>query len=195
MKKEAILKLIKVPDGVEFDLNTLDFTGVEEEWNRQYNGMVKTVGEETKTKTVNDLLALYNLEKVEDIKTLQDATKTSKELNDTKYEELELKFKGIEESLATKDAAILKTNQMASLKKISLADGKQTSIKDDKLEYAYNLINSGVTEDKDFNANVLEFVGKTPEWLDGAGKPSVNLGDTGKGDNPPPGDAKVDDYW
>ena len=137
----------------------------------------------------------YGLEKEEDIKTLQDSTKTNEKLNDTKYKELETKFTLMETSLADKDAAILKTNQLASLKKIVLADGKETSIKDDKLEYAYNLINSGVTEEKDFNANVLEFVGKTPEWLDGAGKPSVNLGDVKPGDNPPPSEDSIDKYW
>ena len=195
MKKEAILKLLKVPEGIEFDLSTLDFKPLEDEWNRQYNGMKVTVGEETKTKTITDLLAKYGLENEEAIKVLQDSTKTNEELNDTKYKTLEEKFTLMETSLAEKDAAILKTTQMASLKKIALVDGKEASIKDDKLEYAYNLINAGVTEEKDFNANVLEFVGKTPEWLDGTNSRSVDLGDTGTGNNPPPGDAKVDDYW
>ena len=180
MKIESMLKLIELPEGVTIDLKPL-----EDEWNRQYNGMVKTVREETTTKAVSDLLGKYKLEKEEDIKTLQDANLSNDEKGNEALIKLQGEFETLTTNLKTKDAELLKQTQIGALGKLN--------IKADKLEKAYKLISSDVNDDNDFATVATKFVTETPEWIGEKG-PNVNLGDD-KGDGTPPPVGKVDDIW
>lgn len=193
MKASKILELIKLPDGVEIDLSQLDLSAVELEWNRQYNGMVKSVGEEASTKATSELLSKYGLKSEEDIESLLDKTKTDETKSNEEVLAIKKELERLQTDLATKDAKLLKTEQLSQLRSLDLGDGKKASIKNDKLEYAHSLISAGVSEEKDFMTSAKEFISKTPEWLEGTKEPRVDLG-TDTGDNEDK-TAKVDDFW
>ena len=167
MKTEAILSFIKLPEGVEFDIKQLDLSSLEAEWNRQYNGMKVSVTKEASEKAVSDLLTEYGLDSKEAIKTLQDANKSKKDLEDTKFTELEEKFNQLTTNFDNKNAELTKQTQLSALGKMN--------IKADKLDKAYKLISSDVSDKKDFETIAKEFVESTPEWIQGSKKPGVNF--------------------
>lgn len=174
MKAETILKFIKLPEGVEFDLTQLDIKGLEDEWNRQYNGMKKLYGEEVETKTKQDLLSKYGLEKEEDIKVLQDSTKNKEELENETLTNLQSELETIKSTLAEKDAELTKTNNISLLSNLG--------IKKERLDKAYKLISSDLTEETDFKTLAESFIKDTPEWV-GTNKPSIDLGDDNDNDD------------
>lgn len=195
MKATNMFKFIKLPEGVDFDLSQLDLSGLEGEWNRQLNGMKVAHGEETEQKVLKSLfeeMGVSDKEGLLGIKTkLENATKTETEA----FQQLKDEIEGLKTINAEKEAQILKTNQLQSLK--SIVDGDKTyKIKDDRLDKAYTLISSMVTEEKDFDANALDFVKSTPEWLENAKSPKITLG---KVDNKDTIDTNKDkgvaDYW
>lgn len=174
MKVETILSLIKLPEGVEFDLNSLDLNGLTDEWNRQYNGMKKAYGEEVETKTKQDLLSRYGLEKEEDIKALKDNKETNVGQENEKLSALEEQLKTLQSNLNEKDAQLERTTNLGLLSKLG--------IKEERLEKAYKLIASDVNEETDFKSLADQFVKDTPEWL-GKGRPAVDFNIDKHGDN------------
>ena len=205
MKASNILKLIKLPEGVELDLTQLDLTAVEEEWNRQYNGMKLNVGEEA----VKGFLKEFNVTDKDGLQGLINANKTDADKSNQSIEkihirtagstetiqELQDKINAINTNLEKKEQELVKQNQFSLLRSFEIEEGKKVQIKDDRLEQAHHLISLGVTEDKDFTASAKEFVTKTPEWLVNDTKPSIQTYDTKTPPPAPTGDAKVDDFW
>lgn len=191
MKASNILKLIKLPEGVELDLTQLDLTAVEEEWNRQYNGMKLNVGEEA----VKGFLKEFNVTDKDGLQALINANQTDAEKSNQTIQELQDKINAINTNLEKKEQELVKQNQFSLLRSFEIEEGKKVQIKDDRLEQAHHLISLGVTEDKDFTASAKEFVTKTPEWLVNDTKPSIQTYDTKTPPPAPTGDAKVDDFW
>lgn len=191
MKASNILKLIKLPEGVELDLTQLDLTAVEEEWNRQYNGMKLNVGEEA----VKGFLKEFNVTDKDGLQALINANQTDAEKSNQTIQELQEKINAINTNLEKKEQELVRQNQFSLLRSFEIEEGKKVQIKDDRLEQAHHLISLGVTEDKDFIASAKEFVTKTPEWLVNDTKPSITPFDTKTPPPAPTGDAKVDDFW
>ena len=183
MKPETMLEFIVLPEGVTIDLKPLN-----EEWNRQYNGMVKTVKEESSVKAVSDLLSKYGFKDEEAIKTLQDSTKDNKVLDDERFKQLQGEFETLTSNLKTKDAELLKQTQLTALGKLN--------IRADKLESAYKLISSDINDDNNFETVATKFVESTPEWIGEQG-PGVNLGEDNGGTQTPPVEdgKKLENMW
>lgn len=194
MKSNKMLEFIKALEGSEIDLSKLDLSGLEEEWNRQYNGMKVAYGKEVAENTVKGLLEKYSLESEESIKTLIDSSKTDKEKENETIISLQKQMEEITGTLKQKDAELLRTNHLSKLQNFKLEDGKVVKIKADKLDNAYKLISDSITDDKPFEVVAGEFIKNTPEWLDGTTKPSITIGDDG-GDNPPPSGDSIEKYW
>lgn len=178
MKANKILELIKLPEGAEIDLTQLDLSEVELEWNRQYNGMKKSVGEEASAKAVTELLKEYGLSAKEDIKALQDATITNEQKENEEINTLKTTLQTLQNDLKAKDDALIETNRKTSLGNFDLGEGKFAKIKGERIDKAYKLIMSEVSEENTFEDVAKKFITDTPEWVEGSKKQRVSFEDT-----------------
>lgn len=177
MKVKNMLEFIKLPEGVTAESLGLD--KLEAEWNRQYNGMkvslTNEVTEKVTGETTKALLDKYGLEKEEDIKSLVDSTKNKEQLENEKLVELQTKFESLESTLKEKDAELVNSTRLSFLRDYKTETGQ--SLNPERLSKAHKLILSDVSDEKDYESVVKEFVSSTPEWLQGTQqKPGVNLG-------------------
>jgi len=190
MKKEQVLELLKKSVGdTEIDIDKIDVDSITKEWNDSINGAIKAETERAKEATRKELLSGLGYESEEDIKKAIEATKTNEEKDNQKLTTLEKRLQTMEEDLQKKDKELQTTKQKDTLRDLK--------IKDDKLDKAYKLIASEVSEEVDFETAAQNFIKDTPEWLSDSKTRTLKTDDPdGTNDETVDEDSKVlEDAW
>ena len=189
MKKEQVLELLKKAVGDnEIDVSKIDVDSITKEWNDSINGAIKAETERAKEATKKELLSNLGYESEEDVKQAIEATKTNEEKENEKLTTLEKRLQTMEEDLQKKDKELQTTKQKDVLRGLK--------IKDDKLDKAYKLIASEVSEELDFETAAQNFIKETPEWLDSKDNRTVTLDDKHDGGEDKEEDSKIlEEAW
>lgn len=173
-------EFVKLPEGVDVDLQPLV-----DEWNRQYNGMKVAVTEEVSTKARQELLTKYGLENEDAIKSLIDKSKNIEATKSEEYTQLQKEVETLKENLSKSSQQLQRRERLDVL--------KNAKIREDRLDKAYKLIETELSDDVPFEDAVKKFVEEMPEFV-ATEKPTITFGEDRV--KPPQDDeTKVDDLW